>query len=142
MTLYSAVDNGDGTIKLSGGQPILNTHSSGDCYGEFCPLHNPSDHDLRDAPLYFNSVNMLRKLSDDSFVVDPDDYFYNQGLTVVIRNSAKCLSCNGPEIVSIHRHDFQECDCGNVFVDGGANYIRHGFKNAEEYENTSITVKK
>lgn len=49
----------------------------------------------------------------------------------IVRNAAKCLKCL--EILeSIHRHDFRMCKCGNLFVDGGRDYIRRG---AEDLEN-------
>lgn len=55
---------------------------------------------------------------------------------VITRNSAKCLSC-GDEIVSAHRHDFVTCVCGNLFVDGGNDYRRRGFKTGD-WEDTSV----
>lgn len=33
------------------GQGILQTHGPDQCSGEFCCIHNPSDHPLKDAPL-------------------------------------------------------------------------------------------
>lgn len=54
----------------------------------------------------------------------------------IIRNSAKCLVC-GDEIESKHRHDFMPCSCGNIFVDGGKDYIRRGWRDGP-WENTSI----
>lgn len=53
------------------------------------------------------------------------------------RNSAKCLSCE-QEIESKHRHDFARCKCGNVFVDGGKDYIRRGVGEMDKYVDTSI----
>lgn len=44
----------------------------------------------------------------------------------IIRNSAKCLAC-GDEIVSVDRHDFVRCRCGNLAVDGGTAYLRRVF---------------
>jgi hypothetical protein len=40
-------------------------------------------------------------------------------------NKAKCLKC-GDIIESTYRHDFVECSCGGLFVDGGKNYLRRG----------------
>jgi len=56
----------------------------------------------------------------------------------ILRNSAECLSC-GDELESDHVHDWQECSCGNVFVDGGRDYLRHGCMDDTKYVNTSIT---
>lgn len=43
----------------------------------------------------------------------------------MIRNIAKCKKC-GDIIESKHRHDFVQCSCGAIFVDGGHDYIRRG----------------
>lgn len=43
----------------------------------------------------------------------------------MLRNIAKCKKC-GDIIESKSRHDFVECSCGAIFVDGGNDYIRRG----------------
>ena len=58
--------------------------------------------------------------------------------TVVDLNKAKCLRC-GDIIESKHRHDFRECRCGNLFVDGGKDYIRIGCEDLSLYEDMSVT---
>lgn len=55
----------------------------------------------------------------------------------LIRNSAKCLKCDD-EIVSEWQHDFKYCSCGNIFVDGGLAYTRHGFHDKKKYKDTSV----
>lgn len=55
----------------------------------------------------------------------------------VLRNAARCLKCDSM-IESKNRHDFKECFCGNVFVDGGFDYIRHGVVNKNLYQDLSI----
>lgn len=44
---------------------------------------------------------------------------------MIIRNAAKCAKCHDV-IQSVHRHDFVECECGSIFVDGGNEYMRAG----------------
>ena len=45
--------------------------------------------------------------------------------TVVDVNKAQCRLCL--DIVeSKSGHDFRRCKCGEIFVDGGKNYIRRG----------------
>ena len=39
--------------------------------------------------------------------------------------SIKCLKCE-EVIKSHHVHDFKWCSCGNVFIDGGDEYLRYG----------------
>ena len=58
---------------------------------------------------------------------------------MILINSAKCLKC-GDEIFSAHRHNYVECSCGNVFVDGGMEYLRHGYADKEKYMDLSIVV--
>ncbi len=43
------------------------------------------------------------------------------------KNSAKCRLC-GDVLVSEHRHDFRQCECGEIFIDGGLDYVRWGAK--------------
>ena len=40
-------------------------------------------------------------------------------------NRCKCRLCNDI-IISKHRHDFVRCKCGEIFTDGGEDYIRRG----------------
>lgn len=58
---------------------------------------------------------------------------------MILSNSAKCLKC-GDEIFSAHRHDFKECSCGAIFVDGGMSYVRHGFVSRGDYMDLSVEV--
>jgi hypothetical protein len=37
----------------------------------------------------------------------------------------QCRKC-GDVIQSKHRHDFVRCKCGEIFVDGGSEYLRYG----------------
>lgn len=46
-------------------------------------------------------------------------------MMAIVHNRAKCLKC-GDVIESLHRHDWNQCSCGNVFVDGGHDYFRFG----------------
>lgn len=55
----------------------------------------------------------------------------------IIRNAAKCHGC-GVTVESRHRHDFQECKCGNIFVDGGLSYLRRGGMNTASVEDLSV----
>lgn len=118
------------SITLSSGQVIHNFHTLNECSGEYCPVHRPSDHDYLDYPLAFVDGNMVRlipELEQDSrglgFVIDPDDYRYNNQDTLILRNSVECLLC-GDVLVSHHTHDFKTCTCGKIGVDGGTDYLR------------------
>jgi hypothetical protein len=52
---------------------------------------------------------------------------------VIDRNLARCLRC-GSLVESKFTHDWQECKCGAIFVDGGQSYLRRGgdLKNLKE----------
>ena len=56
----------------------------------------------------------------------------------IISNKAQCLVC-GYIIESRFRHDFASCKCGNIFVDGGKEYLRRGFKAAGTFMELSET---
>lgn len=49
----------------------------------------------------------------------------------ITRNAAKCKLC-GDVIESRYRNDFVTCECGNLSVDGGLDYIRRGFTNGKD----------
>lgn len=55
----------------------------------------------------------------------------------VIRNAAKCLGC-GVILESKHRHDFKSCDCGNLSIDGGLDYLRCVVSRPELMEDMSL----
>jgi hypothetical protein len=42
----------------------------------------------------------------------------------------KCAQC-GTVIQSMHRHDWVQCQCKAIFVDGGEDYLRMGFDQRE-----------
>ena len=44
---------------------------------------------------------------------------------IIKKNEIACKLC-GNIIESTHRHDFKYCLCGEVFVDGGLDYLRRG----------------
>lgn len=55
----------------------------------------------------------------------------NQMAQKASRNAGKCALC-GDEIESTYRHDFKQCSCGNLFVDGGYDYQRFGYDSKRE----------
>jgi hypothetical protein len=54
----------------------------------------------------------------------------------IIRNSAKCAKCEY-EVESKHRHDYAQCKCGAIAVDGGHDYLRRA-GSPEDFIDTSI----
>lgn len=49
-----------------------------------------------------------------------------------LKNKAQCRKCKDI-IESKFRHDFVECKCGEIFVDGGKDYHRRGAKNMANF---------
>lgn len=44
----------------------------------------------------------------------------------ILKNRARCKKCDDV-VESVHRHDWKQCKCGAIFVDGGKDYIRRGW---------------
>lgn len=57
----------------------------------------------------------------------------NKRITV---NKIKCLTCQDV-IESKHRHDYKDCKCGAVGVDGGLSYLRRLWDKGAGYEELS-----
>ena len=55
----------------------------------------------------------------------------------IVRNSVHCLDCD-TEIESTPAQPYKACPCGNVFVNGGHEYIGRGFRRGAHYKDTSI----
>lgn len=141
----STYDDISKTAYLSSGEVIHGFHKSIHCKGDVCPVHKPSAHELRDKPLSFDFGKFIFErvilLSDgtERRVPDPDDYTLNQeNGNFIYRNSIRCNLC-GDDIVSTFRHDFVECSCKAVFVDGGSYYRRIG-GDREDYTDTAVLL--
>lgn len=57
---------------------------------------------------------------------------------MIIKNAIKCVHC-GDVIESKYTHDFVQCSCGMVYVDGGRSYLRRGFQQPDDYIEMSVT---
>ena len=44
----------------------------------------------------------------------------------IIRNAIRCNQC-GDVIESTYRHEYVQCSCGKVAVDGGHDYLRRSY---------------
>lgn len=54
----------------------------------------------------------------------------------ITHNRARCRKC-GEIIESETTHDFKQCSCGSIFVDGGHDYIRRGYADEDLFEDLS-----
>ena len=57
----------------------------------------------------------------------------------IIKNAARCLKCH-TVIESKHRHDWRACKCGNIFVDGGLDYLRAGAQDMGLFQDLSESI--
>jgi hypothetical protein len=57
---------------------------------------------------------------------------------MILSNQVLCLKC-GDMPYSAHRHDFKECKCGSIAVDGGMSYLRR-VGDIDAFEELSISV--
>lgn len=63
----------------------------------------------------------------------PKDERRKKGIGDCWSNSAKCLVC-GEIVRSKNRHNFAECKCGNLAVDGGSWYCKRVAKDWTKVE--------
>lgn len=61
-------------ITLYSGRVLTNIHPEETCFLEFCSIHRPSDHPLRDAPMeWFNEIAAMFRVCEHGFYhPDPD----------------------------------------------------------------------
>ena len=61
------------------GQRLTNIHSPEQCKGSYCPIHNPSDHHMKDWPLHWREDRGFfeRICKHGVGHPDPDDVVYH-----------------------------------------------------------------
>lgn len=111
---------GTNEVTLVGGQTLRSTHRSTKCEGQPCCIHSPSDHHMLGWDQRFTGT-MWRISPDGDWYPDPDDPF-----APATPNGAECLNCHDI-IYSLTVHDFKQCKCGEIMVDGGKSYQRRGW---------------
>lgn len=64
----------------SGTDQNLNVHDKSECEGEYCPIHNPSDHRMKDWPTHWRDDRGLMERICKCGVghPDPDDLAYKE----------------------------------------------------------------
>ena len=74
---------------------FLRTHGPGECSGEFCVIHNPSGHPLRDAPLNWRADKgvMERICPHGIGHDDPDDVAHRKRIGVTHAGVHGCDGC-------------------------------------------------
>ena len=59
----------------------------------------------------------------------------------IISNQAQCTKC-GDIIFSAHVHDYVECTCKAISIDGGNSYLRHGCDVPSSFLDMSLSMDK
>lgn len=80
MTEFHVDNAAEPLFGMQVGPAILtNTHPATQCDGEFCVIHNPSDHHMRDWPTNWRSDRMLMERTCPHSVghPDPDDLAFH-----------------------------------------------------------------
>lgn len=79
------------------GGPVLRVHNPELCEGEWCGIHHPSDHPLRDAPLRWLGLLriMVRVCPHERWHPDPDDLQVRQLTTfsMLLEMAHNCDGC-------------------------------------------------
>jgi hypothetical protein len=83
---FGLEDGRQDTIMLHNGT-WMRTHGISVCFGKNCCIHNPSNHPLKDAPLYWlrDLGLMFRMCEHDSIHPDPDALDFHQMLAFIGR---------------------------------------------------------
>lgn len=78
------------------GQKIL-VHNKEDCKGEYCCIHNPSDHHMKDWPLHWRDDRGLMERICPCGIghPDPDDLAFKKrmGVNIKIESIHGCCGC-------------------------------------------------
>lgn len=76
---------------------VINIHSSGDCGGQYCSIHNPSSHALNEAPLVWRGDRsmMERVCKHGVGHPDADDVSYNVGILGKDETTYSAHGCDG-----------------------------------------------
>lgn len=78
------------------GQRIL-VHTKEDCLGEHCPIHNPSDHHMKDWPTHWrDDRNLMERICPCGVGhPDPDDLEFKRrtGSDMLVESVHGCCGC-------------------------------------------------
>ena len=90
------------TWKLNSGQ-VITTHDASLCKGQYCCIHNPSDHHMRDWPMNWRDDTKVMERICPCGVghPDPDASAYNKATGQGYKNLHGCCGCCDPEMFKI-----------------------------------------
>ena len=80
-------------IVCESGGVLVNIHQPDRCAGRPCCIHDPSDHPLRDAPLFWRSAGFMERICEHRIGhPDPDDVLVRSNAGYEIHGCDGC--CN------------------------------------------------
>lgn len=90
------------TWKLNSGQ-VVTTHDESKCKGQYCCIHNPSDHHMRDWPMHWrDDTGVMERICPCGVGhPDPDDLAYNIKIGQDWKGVHGCCGCCNPETFKI-----------------------------------------
>ena len=82
---------------ITGTGQKIKVHDKKDCKGRNCPIHNPSDHHMKDWPTHWRDDRKLMERICKHGVghPDPDDLAYKEslGINVKVQSIHGCCGC-------------------------------------------------
>lgn len=91
------------TFRISDVQVIV-THSPDKCKGNYCCIHNPSNHHMREWTMYWrDDTKVMERLCPEHGVghPDPDETAYNIITNQAYKNVHGCCGCCHPTPVRL-----------------------------------------
>lgn len=106
---FDLIGNVHSTEPLFGAQrpqTVFKVHTPSQCAGEFCCIHNPSDHALREAPLNFRFDRGLTERICDHGIghPDPDSLAFLQRVLTPEDYESRALGVHGCDGCCVGRH--------------------------------------
>lgn len=99
---YELLGNIHATDPIFGAQKrpgsfVLKTHGETECRGEFCCIHKPSDHALKDAPLNWRADRyMMERICEHGIGhPDPDDLAFKRSIMTRQAYRARAYDSHG-----------------------------------------------
>ncbi len=90
------------TWKLDSGQ-VITTHDASKCKGQYCCIHNPSNHHMRDWPMHWrDDTGVMERICPCGVGhPDPDDLAYNIKIGQARKGVHGCCGCCNPETLKV-----------------------------------------
>lgn len=96
--LFGNINAAEPSLGAQIGKTVLRTHPEGACSGEYCSIHNPSDHALKDAPLNWRGDRGLMERICEHGVGHPDPDH--------LAHTERLHGARAAQVESVHGCDF------------------------------------